>query len=96
MLAAVVVLSLSCALHAADLNSIKTNLEARVGGAWSIESHQQWTFLTPTALPQGLDKGTYCIFVSDNNRTAGDHAKMWMEICQAPFFILGTNQTLNA
>jgi hypothetical protein len=80
-------------LHAGNLESIRTNLEAQVGGKWAIDSHQEsFPFLYPQTLPANLPKGTYAVFASDTNRSALVRAETWMETCQAPFFILGTNK----
>ena len=76
--------------HAIDLDVLKTNLEARVGGTWQIQTNQEVRFVSPLKLPGGL-VGTYCIFSAVTNRTALEQATNWMATCQAPFFILGTN-----
>jgi len=81
-------------LSAGDLETTRTNLETQVGGTWQVQTHQRWTFLAPETLPKGLDKGTYVIFLSDTNRTALEQATSYAEMCQAPFFTLGTNSHL--
>ncbi len=73
------------------LQSISTTLQARVGGAWSIATNSITVYLAPKELPPELKQGTYGVFVAVNDRSPLDLAKMWMEVCQAPFFILGTN-----
>ncbi|HAL92427.1 MAG TPA: hypothetical protein DCM68_05315 [Verrucomicrobia bacterium] len=77
---------------AADFNGIQTALEAAVGGHWKIQRHDQWNFLSPDVLPPGLQQGTFSVFVSTTNQSSLSQAETWMETCQAPFFILGTNR----
>lgn len=77
----------------ADFHGLQTHLEAVVGGQWKIQTHDQWNFLTPEVLPPGLQQGTFSIFMATPGQSALRQAETWMEICQAPFFILGTNPT---
>jgi len=91
LFAAVALLGAEGRLYAGDLREIRTLLNAEVGGAWNINTNQMGIYVAPTDLPEGLDRGTYGVFVSDSDRTALEQATTWMEICQAPFFILGTN-----
>ena len=79
------------AIHSRSIESIKTNLDSAVGGVWDVQHYQSWMFLYPKVLPRGLESGTYEVFISDTNHTALSYATTMMEICQAPFFILGTN-----
>lgn len=81
-------------LTASDLETTRTNLENQVGGTWKVQTHQRWTFLASETMPKGLDIGTYVIFHSDTNRTASEQATSYAEMCQAPFFTLGTNPCL--
>ncbi len=78
-------------VQAGDLAAIQKKLEAAVRGRWQIETNSTWTYLAPKELPPTLEQGTYCIFVADGTTSSTDLARGWMEICQAPFFILGTN-----
>lgn len=71
---------------------IATDLESHVGGTWQVQTHEKWTYVSPATLPEGLEKGTYCIFTPENGQTAVQQAESWMQICQAPFFVLGTNE----
>ncbi|MBN1269052.1 MAG: hypothetical protein JXB04_05650 [Kiritimatiellae bacterium] len=91
LLVAIAMLATARSPRAADLSDIRTNLEAAVGGRWEIKAHDVWTFLSPEELPPGLEQGTFTVFVTEENRPALTQARTWMENCQAPFFILGTN-----
>ena len=77
-------------LHAGELEVIRTNLQARVGGTWQIETNGQFAYVRALTLPAGL-KGNYCVFSAETNRPALEQATNWMANSQAPFFILGTN-----
>lgn len=80
-------------LHAGDhREELASGLESSVGGEWQVQTHENWTYVSPTTLPEGLEKGTFCIFTQENDQAAMDQAESWMQICQAPFFVLGTNE----
>ena len=90
-LAAIAALASSANADTNTLQSISTTLQARVGGAWSIATNSITVYLAPKELPPELKQGTYGVFVAVKDRSSLELAKMWMEVCQAPFFILGTN-----
>lgn len=75
---------------ARNLEVIRTNLAAQVGGTWQIQTNSPVTFVSALKLPGGL-AGTYCVFYSETNYPAIEQATNWMGSCQAPFFVLGTN-----
>ena len=74
-----------------DLESVITNLEKQVGGKWQLETNSTWMFVSPKELPPALDKGTYDVFVDSHGKTSLELAAAFASVCQAPFFILGTN-----
>ena len=48
----------------------------------------------PDQLPKGLTNGAYIGFISDTNSTASHRAQLWIEMCQAVLYVLGTNCTM--
>ena len=75
-----------------DLESVITNLEKQVGGKWQVETNSTWKFVSTKELPPTLDKGTYDVFVDSHGETSLERATAFASVCQAPFFILGTNE----
>jgi hypothetical protein len=76
--------------HAGTLEEIRTTLDRQVGGKWTIETNQMG-YVHAASLPKGLANGAYVGFISDTNSTASQKAQLWIEMCQAVFYVLGTN-----
>lgn len=76
----------SCRLEAAGLESLRTNLEQQVGGSWQVLTNASKPYLSTSA-----PRGAYCAFLGEANCSAICQATNWMNLSQAPFFVLGTN-----
>jgi hypothetical protein len=87
----IIILSTAVLGLAGDFSSIQTVLDTEVGGKWMVETNSICPFLTTKVLPPDLKQGTYGIFLAIMGRTPLELARNWMTVCQAPFFILGTN-----
>ncbi len=77
-------------VHAVSLEDMQTTLELQVGGKWTIETNQM-AYIRAELLPEGLTNGAYVGFISDTNSTASQKAQLWIEMCQAVFYVIGTN-----
>jgi hypothetical protein len=76
-----------------DLETARATLEGQAGGTWSVQTNEFSRFVALVQPPADLKIGTYAVFVSDIHHTALVQAEKWRAMCEAPFFILGTNES---